>query len=115
MDDKCFECGGECCRSIAIKIDDPEDINDYEDFKWYLYHSGITVYLDTDGDWHVDFPVKCIHLTDDGKCKIYDDRPPVCRDYNVDECDNGDDAVITFETAKDIDKYIVKLKKKGKL
>lgn len=46
---------------------------------------------------------------------IYDSRPPVCRDYYVDECDNGDDAVVTLETPEDVDRHIAKLKKEGKL
>lgn len=113
--DKCFECGGECCKSVAIRVDEPEDVDDYLDFKWYLFHPGLTVYLDTEGDWHVDVPIKCRHLTKDGRCRIYEERPPVCRDYDVDECDNGDDTVVTFEKPEDVDRYIAKLRARGEL
>jgi Fe-S-cluster containining protein len=29
--------------------------------------------------------VRCVHLMDDNKCEIYDDRPLVCRQYRADE------------------------------
>ncbi len=113
--DKCFTCGGECCKSVAIKLEDPVDIDDYEDFKWYVFHPGLSVYLDTDDEWHVDVPIKCKHLGRNGKCKVYDDRPPVCRDYDVRECDEGDDSKVTLSTPEEVDSYIRKLKRAGKL
>jgi Fe-S-cluster containining protein len=112
--EKCFECRGECCRSVAIELEEPEDLNEFEDLKWYLFHTGITVYIDKDGDWYVDVPIKCKHLDDEGKCMIYETRPPVCRDYDVDDCDNAEDEETEFETPQDVDDYVAKLKAEGR-
>ena len=110
---KCRECEGQCCRSVAVKLEEPEDINDYEDFKWFIYHPGLTVYLDDEGDWHVDMPIKCRHLDAKGACKIYKDRPPVCRDYDVKDCMEANDQTVELKTPADVDKYIAKLRKEG--
>jgi Fe-S-cluster containining protein len=110
---KCRDCGGECCKSVAIKLEDPQDIDDYLDFKWYIFHPGLTVYLDDEDDWHVDVPIKCRHLKSNSQCAIYKDRPPVCRDYDVKECDNGMDMKIELTTPEEVDSYIAKLKKQG--
>ncbi|MBW2972612.1 YkgJ family cysteine cluster protein [Candidatus Woesearchaeota archaeon] len=112
---KCMACGAECCRSLAIEIDAPEDLDDFEDLKWYIYHKGLTVYLDTDGVWNVEIPTKCVHLDREGKCLIYKDRPPVCREFDVVDCNDGDDRSVWFKTAEDVDKYVAELKKQGKL
>ena len=113
---ECFECKGECCKSIAIQIDPPEDLVAYEDLKWYLYDPGITVYFDSEGDWCVDIPIKCKHLNKKGLCDIYDRRPPTCREYDEKCCEeNEGDVLILFEKPEDVDRHIEKLKKEGKL
>ena len=112
---KCFKCMGKCCKSVAIEIDTPEDLDDFEDLKWYIYHPGLTVYVGGKGDWNVNMSIGCIHLTKEGKCMIYENRPPVCRDYGVDDCNNCDDKEIVFNTAEDVDAYIAKLRAEGTL
>jgi len=112
---KCIDCGGECCKSVAVKLDTPEDADDFEDFKWYLFRDGWTVFLDDDGDWHVDIPGRCRHLGVNNNCEAYNERPPVCRDFGVCDCDEGEPGKIVFEKPDDVDKYVCKLKKQGKL
>ena len=56
------------------------------DIKWYLYHPGISVYIDVDNVWNVQFDTQCKYLDKKGKCTIYDKRPPVCRNAKVEEC-----------------------------
>jgi Fe-S-cluster containining protein len=113
---KCLDCGAECCKSVAIELDDPEDLDDYMDLKWYLYH-GFTVFQDHEGDWHVDIPHRCHNLLADNRCAVYRDRPPVCRDFEVRNCDNGDDEEnkVTFEKPEDVDRHIEKLRAEGTL
>jgi len=38
----CDGCPAECCKYVAIEIDTPEDIDDFEDIKWYVSHKNIT-------------------------------------------------------------------------
>jgi Fe-S-cluster containining protein len=113
--DKCRECGGLCCKTFAVIIDKPECEEDYEHFKWYLYHTGTSVFMDKDGDWNVEVHLPCKHLGDASKCRIYDERPPICREYNELECDDGPDVKIEFKTPEEVDEYVKKLKAEGKL
>ncbi len=113
----CLECDGECCKRLAIDIDLPETEEDFEDFKWYLYHKNVSVYQDEDGDWCVQFETQCKHLDEKGMCKIYKNRPPVCKKYSSEECEmnNEDECKEFFEKPEDVDRYVEKLKKEGKL
>lgn len=113
----CLECNGECCKRLAIDIDEPEDEEDLEDLKWYLYHKGVSVYRDEEGDWCVQFETKCKQLNEKNLCKIYEKRPAVCRKYPSEKCEmnNENDCTEYFQDIKDVDNYIDKMKKEGKL
>lgn len=113
---KCLECQAQCCKSVAIELSEPEDADDYMDFKWYLYH-GFTVFQDKDGDWNVDIPHRCHNLLADNRCAVYDDRPPVCRDFEVRSCDDDEetDNLVDLEKPEDVDKLMDKLRAEGKL
>src|SRR3972149_674299 len=106
----CNDCEGECCKRIAIPIDNPETLEDYEDLKWYLYHTGLTIYVDNEDDWLVQVPVGCKHLKG-GKCVIYDKRPPICRKSAVADCErNIKEVKFELKTPEDVDKHIKSLK-----
>ena len=108
----CFECGGSCCsfktlniglRSVedtekalspeeasraTIRRDIPENLirqsGEIVDMDWYYEDGG-----------HGMLRFDCNHLTDEGKCGIYNDRPELCRAF---ECDvlNGRDSLSDF-------------------
>ena len=112
---KCTRCGT-CCTTVGVEIETPETEEDFEDIKWYLYHKGLTVYIDRDGDWNVEIHTKCKHLKKNNTCSMYDNRPSVCKDYDDRVCDIcDDDEVIEFKTAKDVDEHVKKLKEIGAL
>ncbi len=105
----CKDCNGDCCRKLAVQIDTPKTKRDFEDIKWYLYHEGISVYIDNEGDWLVQLPSRCTHLKRDGKCAIYERRPPVCREAKVSECErNIKETRVLFSKPEDIEKYLKK-------
>ena len=94
----CFECGGRCCSFHTLSIawlsvnqqDQPlgreqrvratvrrgncetlqRESGEFVDMDWYL--GADALYFD------------CNHVTDDGKCGIYDDRPEMCQSF---ECE----------------------------
>jgi uncharacterized protein len=102
----CDKCNGLCCRRIAIRIEPPTSKSDFEDVKWYLYHENLSVYIDNEDDWLVLVPNKCKHLDSKGMCKIYDKRPPVCRNSKVSDCEkNIEETKIMFKTPEDLEKY----------
>lgn len=105
----CDKCRGECCRKIAFHIGPVYTKEDYEDMKWYLYHEGVIVYIDNEGDWLAQVPVKCSKLDEKGRCTIYDKRPPICRQSKVEECEmNSDEMSVIFNTVEDLEKYMRK-------
>jgi hypothetical protein len=96
----CQACGARCCRHIALEIDKPTCKQDYDNVRWYLLHEGITVFVDHDGDWHVEFPSPCSFLGPDDRCRRYTERPRVCRDYPA------RDTLCEYETADQFVRYL---------
>lgn len=109
----CTTCQGKCCESILIKIDTPESLDDIYDFKWYIYHD-MEIQKDNDGLWYVHIIRPCTKLDKNGKCTVYQHRPPLCKDYHPDECcENAETVIISLKTEKDVDEFITKLKMEG--
>jgi len=82
----CQQCGGACCRYVATEIDEPKNVEDFENIRWYCTHKDTWVFME-DGIWHLAFNGACEHLREDSSCGIYEDRPQVCRDHKFGECD----------------------------
>jgi len=85
-DHPCFECAL-CCRYIAIEIDAPTTNREYDYLVWYLYHPGVSVFVDWDGAWFVRFETRCHHLTPQGLCGVYEQRPAICQDFDWKDCE----------------------------
>ena len=88
---ECTECA-KCCTYVAAGIDAPDTVKDAGHLLWYLYHPGVSVYTDGNGDWSVVFESRCRNLREDRLCGIYETRPPICRDFDSDCCDVNDPA-----------------------
>lgn len=82
----CHDCG-QCCRYIATEIDSPTTFKDYENIHWYLAHRDISVYIDHESDWFIEFRAVCEHLTPQNTCGIYEERPYICEEFSWDECE----------------------------
>lgn len=82
----CTQCA-RCCRYVAVGINAPTRPRYATDILWYLYHEGVSVYRDTDGEWSVVFETRCRHLGEDLLCGIYEQRPHVCRGFDNRSCE----------------------------
>ena len=82
----CTECG-RCCTYVGIEINAPTTARNATDVLWYLYHENVYVYRDGDGEWSVHFETRCRNLTDDLLCRIYEDRPHICRTFDNTSCE----------------------------
>ena len=82
----CSECG-HCCTYVSVEIDNPSTFGDYDNAHWYLTHRGVSVYIDWEGDWFIEFETVCEHLTEARTCGIYEERPKICSDFSWDECE----------------------------
>ncbi len=77
----CEGCGARCCRYLATEIDAPESRRDLDDIRWYLLHRDVSVFRDAEGRWYLAFASPCEALDESGRCRIYADRPQLCRDH----------------------------------
>jgi len=104
----CLGCGSLCCRYFAVFVDEPTDLDDYEALKWYLHHRKVCVYVDRENDWYVHVEVPCRQLEPGGACRIYEDRPSICRDYSHEGCERADDGaenIAEFNSAEEFEAF----------
>lgn len=76
-----------CCRHVAVGIDPPDTVRRVSTALWFVYHRRISVYQSHDGDWFLNVPTDCEHLRPDGLCGVYESRPLLCREYDVEGCE----------------------------
>jgi uncharacterized protein len=112
----CRECNGKCCRYVTTELDTPKTQRDFEDIKWFVAHKNVTVFVEKDGQWYVEFITPCKNLGDDNRCKIYEKRPEICRELTHDECEfhNGYTELFQFKEIKDVEEYMKKFFNKEK-
>ncbi len=75
-----------CCRYVSLPIPRPRTRRDFDEIRWYVLHRGVSVYVDWEGDWMIQFDSPCAWLKD-GRCVHYELRPEICRDYDPAECE----------------------------
>jgi Fe-S-cluster containining protein len=104
----CIPCKSECCRSITIELDTPVGKKDYDEARWFVLHKDVTVYIDTDNKWNVEFRTPCLALLPDNRCSIYAVRPAICELYpKLDEACVFEDNPVKrmFTKVEEIDEY----------
>lgn len=104
----CEHCPGLCCKYLALPLDPPETKRDFDDMRWYLFHKGILIFVE-DGDWYLQMETRCNMLMADNRCRTYDTRPKICREYTTDECDyqGGDyEYEHLFTTPEQLEAYV---------
>jgi hypothetical protein len=108
----CEECS-DCCTYLAIEVDKPTCKKDYSDFMWYLYHKDISIFIDHDNSWNLEIRTICESLDKNGKCKVYDERPVICRKYEHESCtthSKGEYFKEKFNTVAQLKAYLDKKK-----
>lgn len=89
----CIACGSACCRYIIVDLPgEPRSEQSFEELLWYLFNPH-TKLLKEGRLWSLMVSGRCRMLADDGKCRIYEDRPFICGDYpqvTKDECHGPD-------------------------
>ena len=80
----CSDCGAECCRYISLEIDEPTCRSDYDYIRWYLLHRGVNVFVNTEGEWCLEFKASCGNLDKNNMCTDYKNRPKICKQHGAD-------------------------------
>jgi uncharacterized protein len=103
----CDYCSAKCCKYFALPIDTPTVKKDFDYIRWYLLHSGASVFTE-EGDWYLIVHSTCKHLQSDNRCGIYVTRPQICRDYSTVNCEYEEDWVYDhyFETPEQVEEYV---------
>jgi len=86
----CEQCDAKCCRYFALEIDKPATKRDFDDIRWYLCHEGTMVFVEK-GRWYLEVRNLCRHLDANQRCRIYPDRPALCRKHSVKSCEGWDE------------------------
>jgi len=96
-----------CCRYVSIQIDTPRSRRDFEHIRWYLLHKNISVMIDWEGDWLIQFDTPCEWLVE-GRCSHYRLRPDICREYDPAECERyaGPGERVLLRTPDDLERYL---------
>lgn len=111
---ECMSCGGFCCENLAMAIGRPENKQEVEDLRWQLHFDTVKVYIHHKR-WYLWVKGRCLYLTSNGRCKIYDQRPDRCKKHNPPGCEHfGKFYDIMLSTPDQLEKYL-HLKKKAKL
>ena len=109
----CEECGGKCCKYVAVELEEPTSKSDFEDLIYYLHHHGVKVCVVTDEGartWYLQFDGPCRHLTPEGRCRIYEHRPTICREHSLEGCEyHQADAFREIETAHQLFAFMAEI------
>ena len=102
----CTQCA-RCCTYVAVGINAPTRPRYATDILWYLYHEGVSVHRDADGEWSVVFETRCRHLDGDLLCGVYAERPHICRAFDDTSCEvNAPSGGRSFTTAGEFLDYL---------
>lgn len=84
---KCDRClPAKCCSAVAMEIDKPTALEDYENLLWYVAHDNIHLFIEGKS-WFMNIISRCDFLGLDNRCMGYERRPQICRDYSLDDCE----------------------------
>lgn len=104
-----------CCRYVSVQIDRPRSKLDFENIRWYVLHKNVSVMIDYEGDWLIQFDTPCEWLIE-GRCGHYTLRPEICRAYDPVDCERyaGAAEKVLIRTPDDLDRYLEGKKKARK-
>jgi Fe-S-cluster containining protein len=92
---------------VSVGINGPRTLRFASDILWFLYHDRVSVHRDGDGDWSVVFETPCRHLGEDRLCRVYPERPFICREFDSAGCEvNAPSGGKTFETPESFLRFL---------
>jgi Fe-S-cluster containining protein len=110
----CRSCPAICCKNLALAIGKPANKKEIDDLKWQLHFTNVKVYI-RHHHWYQWIKSRCMYLSSDNKCTIYDRRPDICRKHNPPDCEKfGEFYDDMLSTPEDLDNYMAKKNKTKK-
>jgi Fe-S-cluster containining protein len=81
-----YDCDSRCCRYITVVLPAPRRKADFDELSWFLAHKDISVYVE-ERRWHLEVRTPCKYLNDANLCTVYEGRPDICREYDIEDCE----------------------------
>ena len=106
--DLCTGCT-RCCETVSIEIDAPRSPWEYDQWIWVLHHRTLELYVEKPERWLLHIEAPCEQLDARGRCRIYEDRPVLCREYDPRGCERRaplSDVAAWFKTAADMERWL---------
>jgi Fe-S-cluster containining protein len=104
----CEDCiPAKCCMYFSVEIDEPEDMDDWNDMLWILAHRDAEIYMD-DERWYVLVKNPCRFYDPVRGCLIYPKRPRICRLHTWSDCEFKDEYNfdLHFHNYEEMERYI---------
>jgi hypothetical protein len=102
----CRQCSALCCHNLSIEIGKPENKNEVAQLKWQLHFDTVKVYIHN-RRWYQLIKGRCMYLSPQGLCTIYQKRPAVCRRHNPPHCEFfGDYYDFLISTPRELNDYL---------
>ncbi len=92
-----------------MEIGKPTTKTDFDNIRWYLTHKNVSIFVDHDRKWHIEFRTPCENLTKNKKCLMYEYRPRICRKHGnkEKECEYFDSPYLLYISSTiDFEKYL---------
>lgn len=109
----CTGCVAHCCRYVSVEIDTPDTKWQYDQILWMLLHENVSVYVEHDGLYYVEFRTRCGELDEANLCNHYETRPRLCREYSNETCPVWNEGSPHRVRWDDAESYAAYLKRKG--
>jgi Fe-S-cluster containining protein len=111
-DQVCKKCKAPCCRNLAFAVPSPKNRYDIETLRWYLHFDTVQLYI-RNRRWNMLIQGKCIYLSKNNLCTIYERRPKICRVHRSDACEmTGQWYDTLLSSPDDLEAYLKRKKRK---
>jgi Fe-S-cluster containining protein len=111
----CQGCSSLCCRYFAVGVAAPRNAGDFDTLRWFVLHKGVSLLVESDGQWWMMVANRCKNLLADNTCRDYPHRPAVCRKHDPRTCEFtlGRPYTTRFDTPEQLDRYQRSLQNPG--
>ena len=84
----CSDCSAYCCQSISFPKGLVHTYAELDYLRFCLGFPGVELSVNSQLHWSVTIRTRCIHLSEDKRCMLYDSamRPQVCTLYDQNAC-----------------------------
>ena len=107
----CEKCKADCCHNLAIPTTRPRNRSEIDYLKWHLQYDTVRVFIQS-RRWYILVEGKCMYLSKNHLCTIYDRRPAICRDHASENCEaTGKWYDVMISTPDELEAYLKHKKK----